>query len=472
MTHENTLMTPKKKVFISYARKDSTSAEVDALVKWLNGHEEIDVISDHRHADRAPEQGWYAWMQQSIEDADVVLCICGKVFKKGFEKRGGTMGVAFEGGLVTAELYEKRGWNKKFHPILPKAGAYKHVPKSLKPWENGVVLTQRDRILRLIKEEIPPLPLKPERKKGNPRKLIAFISVFCGVTATMAYLNPWKDTLPDLSTSGLSTQKDRSPGMREQVARALFSKGTLLKNQGKSEEAIAIYNEIALRFGEDPSPGVREWVAKALQNKGFTLESQGKREEAIAVYHDVALRFGEDPSSGVREPVAMALNNQGIALESQGKSEEAIAVFNDVALRFGEDPSPVVRELVAEALFNKGVAFVSQGKNEESIAAFQDVDLRFGEDPLPGVRKRVAQALFNKSEIFGRQGKREEAVAILSQIYLRFGEDPSPGVREVVAEALFVKGTLLLEQGKREEAKAIYDQIDRRFGEDPSSGVR
>ena len=154
-------MTPKRKVFISYARKDSTSAQVGKLVGWLKEQEGVDVISDHDYPLKAPGQGWYAWMEHSIAAADIVLCICGKQFKKGFEKRGGPSGVAYEGDIITADLYEKCGWNEKFHPILPKAGAHAHVPKKLQPWDNNIALAQRERILALIREGQHPLPPPP-----------------------------------------------------------------------------------------------------------------------------------------------------------------------------------------------------------------------------------------------------------------------------------------------------------------------
>ena len=167
-------MTRKRKVFISYARKDSTSAEVGELVQWLKGQEGIEVISDHRFPYRAPPQGWYKWMEHSIEEADIVLCICGRAFKAGFEKKGGTPGVIREGDIITADLYEKGGWNEKIHPILPEAGAYTCVPKSLRPWENNIALADREKILRLIREGqtgeepvlVPPPPPPPPETKG------------------------------------------------------------------------------------------------------------------------------------------------------------------------------------------------------------------------------------------------------------------------------------------------------------------
>ena len=53
------------------------------------------------------------------------------------------------------------------------------------------------------------------------------------------------------------------------IAQYLFAKGVTLGALGKSEEAIAVYDEIDRRFGKDESPGVRAQVAIALNGLGF-----------------------------------------------------------------------------------------------------------------------------------------------------------------------------------------------------------
>ncbi len=60
------------------------------------------------------------------------------------------------------------------------------------------------------------------------------------------------------------------------------------------------------RFGADPEPALREQVAGALYNKGVTLGQLDRSEEAIAVYDQVVTRFGADPEPALREQVAMA----------------------------------------------------------------------------------------------------------------------------------------------------------------------
>ena len=143
--------------------------------------------------------------------------------------------------------------------------------------------------------------------------------------------------------------------MREQVAGGLFNKGFTLGTLGKSEEAIAVYDEIDRRFGKDEAPAVREQVAKGLVYKGVTLGTLGKSEEEIAVYDEIDRRFGKDEAPAVREQVVKGLVGKGFRLGALGKSEEAIAVYDEIDRRFGKDEAPAVREQVARAL--NGAAF-------------------------------------------------------------------------------------------------------------------
>ncbi|MCL2012792.1 MAG: toll/interleukin-1 receptor domain-containing protein [Cystobacterineae bacterium] len=142
---------PVKKIFISYAHKDNIQSQVGALLQWLNRQEGIEAMADLLYADVPPAQGWQAWMLHGIEEADVVLCICGEAYKKGFEKRGGGMGVTWEGAIVNMGLCESHGWNKKYYPILAKEGAHSCVPTPLKPWDNGIALREWERIFALAR---------------------------------------------------------------------------------------------------------------------------------------------------------------------------------------------------------------------------------------------------------------------------------------------------------------------------------
>jgi len=80
--------------------------------------------------------------------------------------------------------------------------------------------------------------------------------------------------------------------MREAIARALFNVGLRLGALNRSEEEIAVYDELVAHFGSASAPGLRVLVARALVNKGLRLGALNRGDAAIAVYDEVVARFG------------------------------------------------------------------------------------------------------------------------------------------------------------------------------------
>ncbi len=133
-------MTTPATVFISYAwESDAFRAQVKALRDYLlcNG---VVVVSDFDHGIKPSELGWTTWMQQTIEDAAVVLVVCSASYRPRFEKRApptSGMGVAWEGAIITQDLYNTAQRNNKFYPIFPDPFNFEYCPKALQPWSCG-----------------------------------------------------------------------------------------------------------------------------------------------------------------------------------------------------------------------------------------------------------------------------------------------------------------------------------------------
>ncbi|MGI9004495.1 MAG: tetratricopeptide repeat protein [Pseudonocardia sp.] len=125
--------------------------------------------------------------------------------------------------------------------------------------------------------------------------------------------------------------------------------GVLLGGLGRSDEAIAVYDQVVDRYGDDETPALREQLAGALYNKAVVLGGLGRSDEAIAVYDQVADRYGDDETPALREQLAEALYNKGVVLGGLGRPDEAIAVYDQVADRYGDDETPALREVVAVA---------------------------------------------------------------------------------------------------------------------------
>ncbi|MEQ1747521.1 MAG: toll/interleukin-1 receptor domain-containing protein, partial [Saprospiraceae bacterium] len=146
-------------VFLSYAHEsDDFRQTVWELAEYLRG-QGIHVVTDHPFENRAPQNGWRAWMQHCVEDNDLVLVICTPRYRASFEKRDPDLPAGFgrtwEAAIITQELYETKLQNAKYIPVLPDGGAHDDVPVVLRDFSNGLRFpSQQERIFRAIAEEV------------------------------------------------------------------------------------------------------------------------------------------------------------------------------------------------------------------------------------------------------------------------------------------------------------------------------
>ena len=76
---------------------------------------------------------------------------------------------------------------------------------------------------------------------------------------------------------------------------------------GRSDDAVAAYDEVISRFGDDPAAALREQVATALDNKGTTLGQLGRSDDEVAAYDEVISRFGDDPAPALQKIVQLVV---------------------------------------------------------------------------------------------------------------------------------------------------------------------
>ncbi|MDL2275929.1 hypothetical protein LJC22_07380 [Desulfosarcina sp. OttesenSCG-928-G10] len=161
-------------VFISYLDEGNIVEEVMALAEWLCG-QDVEAITYHAKANPAPEIGRRSWVQQKIEDAEIVLVVCTELYKNVFEKREAPNGedrdIAWMSAIITSEMYDTGMRNNKFFPVLPLGGKGQHIPAVLKEWHTGLSLENKKEILSLIRKKrgtpIPCNTLKPSTKKRH-----------------------------------------------------------------------------------------------------------------------------------------------------------------------------------------------------------------------------------------------------------------------------------------------------------------
>src|SRR5207248_11346731 len=116
------------------------------------------------------------------------------------------------------------------------------------------------------------------RRKPNLGKVKRFLRWLLGIGNRIddAKIAPW-------TTSAAA-------GQRELAARAHLARGGTLRENGRWDEALAVYEEVLTRFGSEIDPELLERVAAAFIGKGVALERLNRAPEAIANYHEAIAR--------------------------------------------------------------------------------------------------------------------------------------------------------------------------------------
>jgi hypothetical protein len=94
----------------------------------------------------------------------------------------------------------------------------------------------------------------------------------------------------------LERVKDHRPLDRlDFMADARLITADIRRRTGLVDEAIALYDELVVRYGEVAMPRVWQAVAMTLDFKGVVIVGQGKLNEAIQAYDELVTRL-EDAS--------------------------------------------------------------------------------------------------------------------------------------------------------------------------------
>jgi nucleoside phosphorylase len=120
------------KVFISYSHdSEPHKSFVLSLANQLC-QDGIDCTIDVYEP--APSVGWPRWMREQIKKSEFVLIVCTEQYQRRFlgqEEEGVGAGVAWEGCIITEELYRAQGINDKFIPVIGQLTDQKFIPTPL-----------------------------------------------------------------------------------------------------------------------------------------------------------------------------------------------------------------------------------------------------------------------------------------------------------------------------------------------------
>ncbi len=145
---------------------------------------------------------------------------------------------------------------------------------------------------------------------------------------------------------------------------ALIASGRALEDEGREEEAVAYFVQLAAQYPDD---------ARVQFETGGAYDSAGHEAEAVIYYRRaIALGLPED----ALPKVAVQL---GSSLRNIGETAEAVAILEQAAARFPENRA--VRAFLALALF-------SAGRQAEALAVMLHMTVE-----TPGFYERYHRSL-------------------------------------------------------------------------------
>jgi hypothetical protein len=156
------------RVFISYSHvSGNDSARVLSLAQRLR-RDGLEAIIDQFVP--FPREGWIRWMGRQLDEADFTLCVCTEKYRVSFDGLGSGpagKGVNWEGQMVSQCIYDDRGNNYRFIPVLFEGqDGTRVVPRALKPYTCFVLDRQYDELYRLLTNQpaVSPEPRGPLRE--------------------------------------------------------------------------------------------------------------------------------------------------------------------------------------------------------------------------------------------------------------------------------------------------------------------
>ena len=254
------------------------------------------------------------------------------------------------------------------------------------------------------------------------------------------------------------------------VAQVLLTKGMLLGNLNRSEEAIVIYDEVVARYGRNTAPEVLPAVATALVNKGVRLDALNRLDDELDVYTEVLCRFAENSLPEIADRVAVAMVNRGNTLEKLSRTQEAVEAYDQVVVRYGADKTPALVEQVVLALSNKAATLVRMGKAEEALITFDDIARRFYGSDIVNVSV-VVEALVNKGIMLYQLRRLSDALEVFACVLVKYAGLDSPEVVPHLAKSMLNKGVVLTLLQRLPEAFCAYDGLVERFANNKSAAI-
>jgi hypothetical protein len=162
------------KVFISYSH--DTPMHFDRVLKLSDTRREWGIDCHIDQYELAPAD-WVLWMERRIRESDFVVIVCTETYCRRFngqEEPGKGLGVRHEGGVISAELYNRQSETAKFIPVIFSAQDAAHIPSTLQAAHRHVIdldQLEADRGFENLYRQLTRQPRVVPRPLGKMRSL-------------------------------------------------------------------------------------------------------------------------------------------------------------------------------------------------------------------------------------------------------------------------------------------------------------
>jgi tetratricopeptide (TPR) repeat protein len=237
---------------------------------------------------------------------------------------------------------------------------------------------------------------------------------------------------------------DGQTSMLAAVVEAMERKASLLAEAGRTDEAIALWNDVISRSDATGvlrtmvAPGAQSQdvsVLKALFNKAVAELGRGHREAAEQGFADVVRRYEAAPDESWQVWILAALEHQADIANALGQDDAAAGFYGKIVRLYSGSKQPGLRYGAAKSLLNRGALSARADRYADALADFSTVDALFGEDRDPAMRDNLAPAAVNRARALLRLGRKAEAVAAVDQFLLRYGKGPAKASPALIADA-------------------------------------
>jgi hypothetical protein len=126
---------PTTTVFVSYAHSSPEHMQaVASLAETLRENGLTVRMDTDVRTPQGPEEGWPKWMKRQIKEADWVLMLFDRLYRRRFdgdEEPGTGLGATWEGAIITHHFYSDSARNTKFIPLLADGTSADLIPTEL-----------------------------------------------------------------------------------------------------------------------------------------------------------------------------------------------------------------------------------------------------------------------------------------------------------------------------------------------------